>query len=502
MSEQCPLTATTPENIGVPSEAVRRFLERLQDKRLCMHSVLMLRHGALAVEAYWKPYDRNTTHRMYSTSKSFVSVAIGILIGEGKLRLDDPVAKFFPDKAPHDLHPYVAKTTVRDLLMMATPHLYGQCTYSRADKDWADTFFRTPPTHLAGKIFSYDTTATVMLCIILRRIAGVELMAYLRPRLFDAVGISDGAWCVETPCGHEWGGSGVICTPRDLAKFAMVCMNRGRFGGKQLIPEDYIVAATSRQIDNSVAETDAEHQLGYGYQFWRTRNNGFACRGMGSQLAVCLPDQDFILVTTGDTQAVPAGASLIYEALWDEIYPHLTRGDSLPANRAAHARLTGAIGGLSLLTAQGASTSPTAAAVSGKTYVMSENRMGIRNIRFEFKGDTGTMNYENATGNHTLHFGFGHQHKQHFPETHYYGRRIGVPSGVGYVCHTSAGWVMDNSLVVYCYATDDYLGTLRMNFVFDGNTITVLMDKNAEWFFDDYVGFASGACDAAAPAKT
>ena len=161
-----------------------------------------------------------------------------------------------------------------------------------------------------------------MLCILVRRVTGKEFLDYMRPRLLDPLGISPEAWCVETPCGHAWGGSGVLFTARDLAKFALFCMNRGRVGDDQVVPESYMADATSRQIDNIVANGDSEHQFGYGYQFWRTRHNGFACRGMGSQLAVCLPDHDFVLVTLGDTQAIPSACAAIYDALWGDL-PHI-----------------------------------------------------------------------------------------------------------------------------------------------------------------------------------
>lgn len=500
MMEKHPWTQTSPESVGLPSAAVASFLRKLAEEGLCMHSVLMIRHGQLAAEAYWKPFDEDTRHRMYSVSKSFVSIAIGILIGEGKLSLDDRVDRFFPDKIPPDCHPWILQTTIRDLLMMSAPHRVN--TYSDRDPDWADTFFQTEPNHQPGRIFSYNTAATVMLLIILRRITGVEFIDYLRPRLFELAGFSEDITCIETPCGHAWGGSGVLCTPRDLARLALICLNGGRFQGKQLVPEDYVKAATSRQIDNSVENGDAEMQFGYGYQFWRTRHQGFACVGMGGQLAICLPEQDFILVTTADVQAMSGGLSTIYRALWTEIFPHLTGGTSvaaaLPENPDAQADLQKLISGLSLLTVQGRTTSTISSRISGKKYRLAENEMGIREVAFTFDqaAGSGEMAYENATGRHKLRFGFGHQERQLFPETHYYGRKIGVALGRGYECHASAAWAMERSLLITCYLTDDYFGTLKINAAFDeqGKTMTLLMRKAAEWFLDTYDGFADGTC--------
>ena len=482
-----------PASVGIPAAAIDRFLNRLTVNRLPMHSVLMLRHGKLVFENYWKPFDENRKHRLYSTSKSFVSAAVGILIGDGKLSLDDPVGKFFPDKVTPETHPWVTGATIRDLLMMATPHLRNdRTTYSPEDPDWADTYFQTEPTHLPGKIFSYDTTATTMLCIIIARVTGMEFPDFLRERLFIPAGMSEDIYCIETPCGHAWGGSGVMATPRDLAKFAYCCMEGGRINGQQLIPEDYIRAATSKQIDNTLTAETAEHTFGYGYQFWRTRHNGFACRGMGSQLAVCLPDQDFILVTTADTQGIPSACETIYDALWQEIFPYLEKAE--PAAEAAEdAALLDKWRGREILPVQGEKSSPKAAEISGKTFVFdTPNQPGLKWARFTFAGDEGTLEYENADGAQRLCFGMGHQTAGRLTQTKYFGRRIGTPKGEGYECTASAGWMTENLLHIVCYSIDDHVGTLGMDFAFEDGCITYMGRNYAEWFFGELWGFAGG----------
>lgn len=493
MKDRQPLPSDLPGNLGIPPEAISRFIARLQETGLCMHSILILRRGAVAAEAYWNPYNADSLNRLYSCSKSFVSAAIGCLASEGRLALTDPVVKFFPDKVPADLHPYVAQTTIRDLLLMATPHLFAKVTYSPRDPDWADTFFRTPPTHLPGKIFSYDTTATVMLAIIAERLAGGPFLEYLRPRLLDPMGCSRDMTCIQSPCGYSWGGSGVLATTRDFAKFALVCMNGGRHGGRQLLPEAYIREATSRQIDNSVAEYDIEHRQGYGYQFWRTTHNGFACFGMGSQYAICLPDKDFILVTTGDTQGCTTAGAHIFGALWGELYPSLADGP-LPSDPAAQERLQAQIGGLALPLPVGATRSPMAERVSGRRYVMTPGELPISSVEFSFEGDLGSMAYETPSGNHVLSFGFGRQHSLKFPESSYSGMRIGVPKTEGYDCLSAAAWVDEHSLAITTWIVDSHIGNLKINVVFGEpeGTVTIMMVKAAEWFLDGYTGFVSG----------
>lgn len=493
MRDRKELPHDTPENLGIPSGAIRGFYDTLRNESMCMHGVLLLRHGRIASEAYWKPFDYDSLHRMYSCSKSFVSVAVGCLAAEGKLDLDDPVVKFFPDKAPKALHPYIAQTTLRDLLKMATPHRFGKVTYRPEAPDWAATFFDTPPTHLPGKIFSYDTTATVMLTILAERIAGMPFLEYLRPRLFEPMGCSPDMDCIETPDGYSWGGSGVLCTARDFAKFALVCMREGRHNGQQLLPSAYLLQAVSRQIDTQEAESMQEKVQGYGYQFWRISHNGFACLGMGGQFAICLPEKDFILITTADTQGVPTASATIFNALWKEVYPYLS-DHPLPADPAAQVLLKEDLRDLSLPLVKGKRSSSVAARVSGKTYHVTPGELQMRTVRFAFENNLGTMEYENDTGRHELRFGFGHQHRQSFPETHYYGKRIGVPLGKGYDCHNSAAWVDENSLVIRTWITDIHIGNLKTNAVFDSHagTVTVLMSKAAEWFLDGYSGFASG----------
>ncbi len=499
----------TPEKAGISSEAVIRFIDKISDKRLCLHSVIMLRHGDILAEGYYKPLKPDMLHRMYSTSKSFLSVAVGILAGEGKVSLDDSIVKYFPDKVKAgEAHPLLKRTTIRDMLMMADSH--NEQTYNYDDRDFIATYFDKLPKRIPGKIFQYNTACTTTLAAMVERVAGMPVLEYLRPRLLDPIGFSKEAWCIKTPCGYSACGTGVMCTARDLARFALVCMNRGMWDGRQLIPENYITAATSYQIDNSMTNSDSEHQFGYGYQFWMTRHNGFACRGMGSQLAVCLPDKDFILVTTGDTQIAESEASFIYEALWNTIYPHLeAAAGTLREDRAAHNMLQKRLDTLEIPVASPGN--PVAAgriknigaisgSISGKKYVMNNSATKIESMKFTFgreiagntAGDTGRLEYVNNTGAHMLEFGFGRHIEQEFPETHYYGKVLGTPSGKGYRTYGSASWINEKDLILQFYLADDYFGTLKMQVCFSEDSITVYMKKAAQWFLNEYQGFLSG----------
>jgi len=477
------LSFSTPESVGIPSEAIAKFICKLQEQQLCMHSVLVFRRSQLVSEGYAAPWHVSRKHRMYSISKSFTALGIGLLLDEGKISLDDPIVKFYPEYAPGPVHPFISEATIRDMLTMRDPH--DQTLSGLAD------WFSTPPTHPPGTVFMYNTTCTNLLCGIIEKLSGVTLMEYLYPRLLEPIGFTPDCICIKGHWGYSWSGSGIICTPRDLARVAMVCMNGGRWGDKQLISEAYIKEATGRQTDNSLTSRDAERWAGYGYQIWRTRNNGFAFWGMGSQFAICLPDQDLLLVCTADTQGIDTAESTIIKTFWDTIFASLS-DEALSENVAELAKLKELNSNMALTVQPGEHTMPIAHTVSGKTYNLFANASGWSDVRFEFEANGGRMIYTNKRGTKKIPFGFGKQAGFNFPETHFPGNTFDVPGGKEYEAWASAGWVDHRTLSILCHLTDDHCGNLRLNAVFDGDRVTILLRKSAERFLMDYEGWVYG----------
>ena len=411
-SEKVFTTAPSPESQGIPSRAILNFLQRIDSERICMHGFLLVRHNKIAAEGYWAPWSAERMHRMYSVSKSFVALAVGMMIDEGRLTLDDRVAEYFPDKLPEELHPWLAASTVRDLLTMSTPH--STTSYTRDDPDWVWTFFNRilPPRILPGTIFSYDTAATVVLTATVERLA-------------------------------------------------------------------------SSQIDNAI-----RGNCGYGYQIWRDQENGFSFRGMGSQYAICFPDKEFLFTCIADTQGAPAG-SAIPAVMREELYPHLSDAP-LAENRDAHAELSDKIERLAVLPIPGAPDARAALEVNGAWYALADNPMGITRMRLSFKEDEGVWEYTNGQGDNVLRFGVGRVLSGKFPQRSYFGAQIGSVPGIEYDCLASAAWTDEQTLNMEVYITDIYLGGLRVSFAFKGEEIGVFMTKQAEWFLDEFNGFAGG----------
>lgn len=310
-----------PEQVGLSSEAIIRCLDYLEKARIPMHSLMILRQGKVAAEVYYEPFKKDRLHRFYSTTKSFASIAIGCLAGEGKISLQDSITDYFPEYLPEVVPEWLKKTTIKDMLEMQSCH--SVTTYKNDwSKNWVESFFRVEPDHCPGTVFSYDTSSSHTLTALVEKISGMAMLDYLRVRCLDAIGFSKEAYIVKDPFGVSWGGSGLMATTEDLARFSLLLMNLGNWEGRQLVPEWYIKEAVSCQVPNVMHGNELDEVQGYGYQFWKLRK-GFACRGKGSQMAICIPDEDFICITTADTTGVPGGSQKILDAIFDFIEPSL-----------------------------------------------------------------------------------------------------------------------------------------------------------------------------------
>ena len=506
MAKHYALSAATPESLGIPSSAILNYLKAIDKAGVNLHGFILARHGKIAAEGYYAPYQQDQPHRMYSTSKSFASFAVGLLIDDGLVSLDDPITKFFPDKLPEKLHPYAEMMTVRNLLMMAT--CYGGTTYNRGNiqyddpTDWVGTFFRCPPDRYPGQTFLYDTSASTVLGALAERLSGKTVPDFLRSRGFADLGFSDEAFAVKTENGEfSWMGSGFCCSLRDLALFAQVCLNKGEFAGKRIISEDYISAATTKQIDNYLTG----RSYGYGYQFWMSRA-GFNCSGMGGQMAYCIPGKDIMLVTIADTQGQGFAGAVMEDAFYSCIIDALTE-EALPENEKDQKELADFISGLYVKPLENTFVSPVAAAVSGNTYAMNANdskAAGVlkwKQLKVEFDENGGSITYTDVEGEKKLAFGYNHFEEQNFPgfapEEETSGKPVIVygfhsKPALTLPCMTSAAWADERTLNLLCYATGAFLGTLKMALVFDGDKVTVQCVKFAEKFWEDLQGFQSG----------
>lgn len=483
------LKFSNPCEAGLNPRDIIAFLDDIKERKLMVHSLIIMRGGKVCAEGYWKPFDKDFKHRMYSVSKTFVAMAIGALIGEGKLSLDTKIAPYFTDKIKGEPDPWMADLTVRDCLMMETCH--AESTYRFTDKDWLATFFETKPNHPSGTFFRYDTSGTYTLDVLVERITGKPFLKYLQEKALDEIGYSKDAFCIEAPEGITWGGSGVMCTTRDLARFLALVDADGAFEGKQLLPADFVAAAKAKQIDNApYGYCTALQGHGYGYKIWRVFGNGYAFEGMGGQLAISWPDKDLMLVTTADMQGHNLGYDILAEAFRYNIYNKLT--DTVAPDPEGEKLLAERLAALEPELIDGDTYKPFAEELNGKTYQMAENKMGIKTVRFDFEGDELIWHYDTVRGEKELRFGLGKYIITEFPETQYSGRRIRTSKNAPYRCMTNASWSEDKQLHLRVYVIDEYFGNMIAVFGFKGDEMGCIFTKYAEDFMDEYNGMGSG----------
>ena len=294
------LPRSTPEAEGLPSSAVAAFLEALDDIRF-PHTAMLLRHGRVIAEATWSPYRAELPHSMFSVSKSFTSIAIGLLINEGCLSLDDLVVDLLPDELPAEVSPHLASLRLRHVLEMTVGHDVEAWPEEEVDAalTWAQHVLAAPIPHEPGKHWIYNTPSTYLLSCIVQRVTGGRMLDYLTPRLFEPLGIENPTW-EQSEQGVDRGGWGLSITIEDLAVFGQFLLQRGQWDGKQLVSAAWIDEATTAHADNgNRADASIESQQGYGYQFWRCRHGAYRGDGAFGQLVVIMPEQDAVFVGTG-----------------------------------------------------------------------------------------------------------------------------------------------------------------------------------------------------------
>nr|WP_246256525.1 serine hydrolase [Isoptericola halotolerans] len=282
---------------------------------LALHSVEVLRGDELVVSATNPPLTVDTPRRTYSVSKTVTGFAVGLLVAEGRLGLDDPVVRHLPEHSP--VHPWTGGTRVRDLLSMQGPH--RATTYDRAGRGWVESWFRVPPTHRPGTVFTYDTSGTHVLAALVERLAGTSLTDYLRPRLLDPLGVSGSFRFLTDPEGVSQGGSGLVCSPRDLLHLGRLLRDGGRTDGNRLVPASLLREMTTPHADTSLQAWGAQLAGGYGHLLWLPVAGGGLMFGMGGQLVWTDPARDIVVVVTGDTQACPTGDHRLIDLLLGEL---------------------------------------------------------------------------------------------------------------------------------------------------------------------------------------
>ncbi len=400
MNPKSSLPRSTPEAQGIPSTSILGFLQSIEDNIHFFHSFMLLRHGFVVAEGWWHPYQREYPHMLFSLSKSFTSTAIGQAVSEGLLSVDDAVVDFFSDDLPKRTSSNLEAMRVRHLLSMSTGHAIDTTSFMirRKDKNWVRGFLARPVKYKPGTHFLYNTGATYMLSAILQKLTGITLLDYLRPRLFDPLGIQNPTW--ETcPRGINTGGFGLTITTEDIARFGQLYLQHGMWDGSQLLPESWVKEASSKQVSNG-NNPESDWEQGYGYQFWRCRNNIYRGDGAFGQYCIVMPDQDAVLAITSGVPDMQVVLNVVWEHLLPAFRP-TPIGEDAPTNSI----LAGKLNDLCLNPLHGGQNSPSAPALAGRRFLFEPNKEGLRWVSFDFSGDENTVTFKKGRRVHQLRCG-------------------------------------------------------------------------------------------------
>ena len=312
--------AATPESQGVSSRAILNWLDACERELDSLHGFVLMRHGEVIAEGSWAPYTTlETPHMLYSHSKSFTSSAIGFLVDDGKLDLDERVIDIFPDKAPANPCENLRQLRVRDLITMNVGAFHTDAERNDINGDWEKAFLGNTFEKAPGTSFRYDSGATYMLAAIVERRSGMKLMDFLKARMFDKIGITK-AWSTVSPSGTACGGWGMHMTTRELALFGQLYLKHGVWQGERVLSPEWVALATARQTWSGaigVAKEDGSdwHQ-GYGFQFWRCQPSSvYRADGANGQLTVVMPEQDAVLSVHAGLDDMQKELSLVWEHL-------------------------------------------------------------------------------------------------------------------------------------------------------------------------------------------
>lgn len=387
------LPRARPGEVGIDARLLEGFLDALDADGIELHSCVLHRKGHIAMEQYWWPYGPQRPRVMHSVTKSFTACAIGMALEEGRFALGDKIVGFFPEYAPANPGEHLAAMTVEDLLTMRTGHA-EETSGSRwrgLRSSWIAEFFKIPVVYRPGTVYTYTSAASYILSAILTTTTGEILHDYLRPRLFEPLGISGETWDLG-PDGINPGGNGLMCRTIDMLKLGVLHSQKGVWQGHRILSEGWIASATR-----------AHSPGGYGYHWMSGPGGSFCAMGVFGQLLVVFPDHEAALALTGAVNGVNACTGTLLPLVHGHFPGIFTDdpGDQCAAEARLELRARRVASGRPLT-----SLAAAPARRSGRLeYRMEQNPLGVSALRLDLTAAACTLRLIDAQGEHVVGMG-------------------------------------------------------------------------------------------------
>jgi len=374
------LPRSTPEGQGIASAAIIGWLDAIRASNQEFHSIMVSRNGYVVAEGWWYPYAPELKHDLYSGSKSFTGTAIGLAADEKRLSIEDTVVSFFPNDRPAEISANLATLKVKHLLSMSVgmeKDAILTIEKTPPGQTWEKTFLSLPIVYEPGSRFLYNSASSYMLSSIVKQTTGKSAHEWLRPRIYEPLGITGATW-TENGEGVNMGASHLRITTEDFAKLGQLYLQEGRWENKQLLSKDWVAMATKKEIETG--KNDSSWGYGYGYQFWRNPTGGFRGDGAYGQYSMVFPDKQMVVAILSES----ADKAATMQTVWDHLYPHVKENNPLPADRSMHHSLLQQLKSLSYLPPQGNHSSALSATLSGKNFLLEPNPFQAKAVSFRF----------------------------------------------------------------------------------------------------------------------
>jgi CubicO group peptidase (beta-lactamase class C family) len=404
------LPRANPAAKGVDAAGIVAFLDAARSLEL--HSLMIVRSGSVVAEGFWHPYAASIPHGQHSATKSWTATAIGLLIGDGHLRLTDKLIAFFPHDLPNQVSDNLAAITVQDLLTMRTGHRTGISggEWRGSRESWVRAFLREPVPDRPGEHFIYGSGSSYMLSAIATKVTGRLVRDILQERIFTPLGMGEMLWDTS-PEGFNTGGNGLQCVTEDVIKFGVLHLADGVWDGRRILPEGWVQDATTPHVTDAWLGTlDGKRFLprdnapssqtigGYGYQWWLTADGGFRASGVYGQQCIVLPQHDAVIAVTA---ALRPREPKLLQLIWQHLLP------ALGASGSGDDRLKARLKTLSLATLAGAGHAPIEARISGQRFQMAPNEDQVTSFGFDFIDDMTVVTLQDHRGTHRIQVGLG-----------------------------------------------------------------------------------------------
>lgn len=358
----------TPESVGIDSGDIEWLLDRLESGYTEPHGLMIMRHGKICAEGWWNPYAPGIRHGLQSHSKTYAATAIGIAYTEGIVKLDERIIDIFPEHAPEQPSENLKRLTVHDVLCMGC----GMDEMPMATEHWIRDFLHTPVNHTPGTTYMYNSVGSSILSAIIVKKTGMSMHEYLKPRLYDKIGIfSDNHRWMKMPDGCEVGGGGLFATTEDNLRLMKLYADGGVWEGERILDDEYVKRATTLQNESATEAKNnplaKDNFVGYGYQIWMCRPNGvYRADGAMGQFTIVVPDKDMIIAITENASGAH-WAQTTLDVMW-EFLERIEKHPAKAENTEKSECLKNRMGRLALPNPKYAPYSPIAANIEGRQW--------------------------------------------------------------------------------------------------------------------------------------